>query len=46
MLDTPQADALNEMMGGALSSVYVIQNALYSVFIVAVGFGIAQKIEG
>ncbi len=46
VLDTPQADALNEMMGGALSSVYVIQNALYSVFIVAVGFGIAQKIEG
>jgi hypothetical protein len=45
VLDTPQADALNEMMNGVLSSVYVIQNALYSLFIVAVGWGIAQKIE-
>jgi len=45
VLDTPQADALNEMMNGVLSTVYVIQNALYSLFIVAVGWGIAQKIE-
>ena len=45
VLESPSAEALNKVMSGNLTSRFVLMNALYSVFIILIGFPLRAKKE-
>lgn len=43
VMDSPQYDTLNELMSGQLTSTFVLQNALYSLFVLSIAYGLRTK---